>query len=212
MISGNTLFYDDENNHRVKRDIVEELVEEGRGRKNKDKKKNKKKDKKKNKKKTRKPLPDLEYELEAEDLEDKVYYDDEEDKVEESVEVEVEVEDEEYYDEYYDEDEEVPESIKEEAKENIPKINDYQDDAPVTKKDPYTSGIQFSAYSKNTQPIYHPPEKTQNKNNKYMYGLDSQGNPQYMDEAMVQILLSNPQAMKVILDRFKYCRDFGYFK
>jgi hypothetical protein len=76
-------------------------------------------------------------------------------------------------------------------------------------KDPFTSGIQFSAYSGGSgeaRPTYKParaaaaanrPAATAGPENRFMYGLDRNGNPQFMDEAAVSMLLQNPQAKKV---------------
>jgi hypothetical protein len=81
----------------------------------------------------------------------------------------------------------------------------------VEDKDPFTSGIQFSAYSgggAEARPTYKParaaaaaasrPAATAaGPENRFMYGLDRNGNPQFMDEAAVSMLLQNPQAKKV---------------
>jgi hypothetical protein len=76
-------------------------------------------------------------------------------------------------------------------------------------KDPFTSGIQFSAYSGGgeARPTYKPvraaaaaasrPAAATGPENRFMYGLDRNGNPQFMDEAAVSMLLQNPQAKKV---------------
>jgi hypothetical protein len=79
-------------------------------------------------------------------------------------------------------------------------------------KDPFTSGIQFSAYSGGggeARPTYKPARAAAaaanrpaaaaaaGPENRFMYGLDRNGNPQFMDEAAVSMLLQNPQAKKV---------------
>ncbi len=78
-------------------------------------------------------------------------------------------------------------------------------------KDPFTSGIQFSAYSGGSgeaRPTYKPARAAAaaasrpaaaaaSPENRFMYGLDRNGNPQFMDEAAVSMLLQNPQAKKV---------------
>jgi hypothetical protein len=72
------------------------------------------------------------------------------------------------------------------------------------EEDPFTSGIQFSAYSGETRPTYKPARASASRpslpppENRFMYGLDRDGKPQYMDEAAVSVLLQNPQAKKVI--------------
>ena len=85
-----------------------------------------------------------------------------------------------------DEDMNVKESISEEQEPAEPKI------------DPYTNGIQFSAYSGSPQPSYRPPPPRKEQGNKFLYSMDYQGNAQYMDEAAVSVLLRSPQAMKVV--------------
>jgi hypothetical protein len=79
-------------------------------------------------------------------------------------------------------------------------------------KDPFTSGIQFSAYSGGggeARPTYKPARAAAaaasrpvalaaGPENRFMYGLDRNGNPQFMDEAAVSMLLQNPQAKKVV--------------
>ena len=80
----------------------------------------------------------------------------------------------------------------------------------MADKDPFTSGIQFSAYSGGggeARPTYKParaaaaaasrPAAAAGPENRFMYGLDRNGNPQFMDEAAVSMLLQNPQAKKV---------------
>ena len=75
------------------------------------------------------------------------------------------------------------------------------------KSDAFTNGIQFSAYSgheaqaqKQAAKAYQrtatsAPERQEQ--NMLMYGMDGQGNPQYIDEDVVSLLLQNPQAKKV---------------
>ena len=77
----------------------------------------------------------------------------------------------------------------------------------VVERDPFTSGIQFSAYGGEARPTYKPARATRpppmlavsgsGPESRFMYGLDRNGNPQYMDEAAVSMLLQNPQAKKV---------------
>lgn len=59
---------------------------------------------------------------------------------------------------------------------------------------PFTSGLQFSAYSRQSQPSYEEPHQQ-----KFLYGLDSQGNAQYMDSEAVAEVLQTPQAMKAMM-------------
>ena len=68
---------------------------------------------------------------------------------------------------------------------------------------PYTNGLQFSAYGSNQRPVYSPPASPRPtpaataatsppaalKVKQYMYGLDQQGNPQFIDQATVCMLL-----------------------
>ena len=104
-------------------------------------------------------------------------------------------------------------------------------DATAAVADPYTSGLQFSAYSSQPQPAYQPlpppraqqeylpepqpareylpgpqrapeeylasPQPALEDRAQYLYGLDSQGNAQYMDEAAIEEVLQTPQALKV---------------
>ena len=74
--------------------------------------------------------------------------------------------------------------------------------------DAFTNGIQFSAYSgheaqaqKQAAKAYQRPVTSapaRQEQNMLMYGMDGQGNPQYIDEDVVSLLLQNPQAKKVI--------------
>jgi hypothetical protein len=196
LITGNSLFNDETIDHRFRRDVEEELVVEGRGRKKNGKRKDKKKNKeerreekrknKKNKKKHWDIFQPLEESMEA--VEEQMKKKKIEKKLEKKVEETVEHYDDDEYEEEEDEKEEVhviekEENIKSESTEN---------------KDRFTSGLQISAYSGNNQPQYHRPES---KPNKFMYAMDYQGNAQYMDEDQVSALLqTNPQAMKAIMN------------
>ena len=90
-------------------------------------------------------------------------------------------------------------SVNEQAKPQEPKV------------DPYTNGIQFSAYSGAPQPKYRPqpPRQKPEQTNKFLYSMDYQGNAQYMDEAAVSVLLRSPQAMKVIMIFFVILRTIS---
>jgi hypothetical protein len=93
----------------------------------------------------------------------------------------------------------------EDAKDmNAAKANslEVEEEKKEMARDPFTSGIQFSAYSGGeARPTYKPARATRpppaGPENRFMYGLDLNGNPQYMDEAAVSMLLQNPQAKKV---------------
>jgi len=78
---------------------------------------------------------------------------------------------------------------------------DIEESKPAEPKiDPYTNGIQFSAYSGSPQPSYRPPPPRKEQGNKFLYSMDYQGNAQYMDEAAVSVLLRSPQAMKAMMN------------
>ena len=72
---------------------------------------------------------------------------------------------------------------------------------------PFTSGLQFSAYSrqpqtsyndKKPQPAgYNAPPPPPRRADQILYGLDPQGKPVYMDAADVAELLGTPKAKKV---------------
>lgn len=72
---------------------------------------------------------------------------------------------------------------------------------------PFTSGLQFSAYSPQPQqaaPIYkerpasyNKPQPPSRRADQILYGLDPQGKPVYMDAADVAELLGTPKAKKV---------------
>ena len=68
---------------------------------------------------------------------------------------------------------------------------------------PFTSGLQFSAYSSAPRPSYRPPRPLPAQilqdpdDSMIMYGLDSQGKPQYINEAAMAEVLQTPQAVKV---------------
>lgn len=129
---------------------------------------------------------------------------------------------------------------KKKEKVFIEEIEDHSDaaeedevvaEANAAVADPYTSGLQFSAYSSQPQPAYQPlppqraqeeyfpepqpareyspgPQRAQEEylvspqpapedRAQYLYGLDSQGIAQYMDEAAIEEVLQTPQALKV---------------
>ena len=103
------------------------------------------------------------------------------------------------------------EDEEEEINENKSETQLDAKESEILKQDPYTNGIQFSAYSGNPQPNYKPqPQTLRPKNeNKFLYSMDYQGNAQYMDEAAVSVLLKSPQAMKV---RFYSCNTHNLDK
>lgn len=92
-----------------------------------------------------------------------------------------------------------PKIHKEETK---PEARD-EEEMTDTSSTVFTKGVQFSAYSgQSKQPIYRPgaaskPERQEQ--NMLMYGMDGQGNPQYINEDVVSLLLQNPQAKKAIM-------------
>ena len=91
---------------------------------------------------------------------------------------------------------------KKDKKKNKKKRKDFKEAEAETSAEPFTNGLQFSAYSSNAaRPVYKPassppPSKTDSM---IMYGLDLEGNPQYIDENTVSLLLQNPQAKQVYL-------------
>ncbi len=120
-------------------------------------------------------------------------------------------------------------------KENSsPQANSLETEEDVVKgmvedKDPFTSGIQFSAYSgggSEARPTYKPARAAAaavsrpaaaaaGPENRFMYGLDRNGNPQFMDEAAVSMLLQNPQAKKVkkkVLEKMQLKSEMEYIK
>ena len=56
---------------------------------------------------------------------------------------------------------------------------------------------QKSAYQR---PVTSAPSRQDQ--NMLMYGMDGHGNPQYIDEDVVSLLLKNPQAKKVLYRYF----------
>jgi hypothetical protein len=69
---------------------------------------------------------------------------------------------------------------------------------------PFTSGLQFSAYSRQPQLAYRPPSTLQAPRpaptrgpDHFLYGRDALGNAQYMDGKAMAEVLQTPQAMKV---------------
>ena len=72
---------------------------------------------------------------------------------------------------------------------------------------PFTSGLQFSAYSRQPQASaynekpqpasYSKPQPPPRRADQILYGLDPQGKPVYMDAADVAELLGTPKAKKV---------------
>ena len=75
---------------------------------------------------------------------------------------------------------------------------------------PYTNGIQFSAYNSNQRPLYSappspspapvpaPPVPVITRGKKYMYGLDHQGKPQFIDQATVCMLLKRSKRARQV--------------
>ena len=94
--------------------------------------------------------------------------------------------------------EEEKERVKEAAAESETKTSDAGAEAP------FTSGLQFSAYSPQPQQAYNEKPASYNKPqppprraDQILYGLDPQGKPVYMDAADVAELLGTPKAKKV---------------
>jgi hypothetical protein len=96
-----------------------------------------------------------------------------------------------------------------------PEADMHEDEEREKKDNPtnaFTNGLQFSAYSSSSgrqaerqgasnayqpRPVTSAPSRQEQ--NMLMYGMDGQGNPQYIDEDVVSILLKNPQAKKAIM-------------
>lgn len=99
--------------------------------------------------------------------------------------IEVEEDDIEEYDDDYEKDEEMV--VEEEEKESAPVLA------------PFTNGLQFSAYSSESRPVYSPAEeRIEPEENMFLqYGLDLEGKPQFMDKEVINMLLQNPQAKRV---------------
>ncbi len=103
--------------------------------------------------------------------------------------IEVEKDDFEEYDDDYEKDEERVDEKEEEE--------EVEESAPAPA--PFTNGLQFSAYSSESRPVYSPPEeRIEPEENMFLqYGLDLDGKPQFMDKEVINILLQNPQAKRV---------------
>ena len=113
---------------------------------------------------------------------------------------------EEEYEEYEDEIQKNEELKEKEAKL---KVMTEEETEVVMKEEvdaaPFTNGLQFSAYSAEARPVYSPAEERiePDENMFLQYGLDLQGKPQYMDKAVVNMLLQNPQAKRVNITTLK---------
>jgi len=89
-----------------------------------------------------------------------------------------------------------------EEEEVVKEVEDEGETADSPAEAPFTSGLQFSAYSRQPQPTYQQPHQQ-----KFLYGLDSQGNAQYMDSEAVAEVLQTPQAMKAMMAYLSNAQD-----
>ena len=92
-----------------------------------------------------------------------------------------------------------------------------EEDSEVIEKDPPKQVLQFSAYSGAAQPTYKPrqedskpqstfpPYRYTGNRKQFLYSVDYQGNPHYIDEAEVNALLKTPQAKKVRCKKMFKC-------
>ena len=104
--------------------------------------------------------------------------------------------------------------MKEEEKERVKEV----ESKTTTGQDPgaeapFTSGLQFSAYSRPNpaqQTYNEKPASSYNKPppprraDQILYGLDPQGKPVYMDAADVAELLGTPKAKKVKIATLRF--------
>ena len=94
--------------------------------------------------------------------------------------------------------------LMEEEKERVKEVESETETSDAGAEAPFTSGLQFSAYSRQPQQAastYNEKPATYNKPprraDQILYGLDPQGKPVYMDAADVAELLGTPKAKKV---------------
>merc|ERR1711981_1293381 len=109
--------------------------------------------------------------------------------------------------------EEEKERVKEAVAESETETSDAGAEAP------FTSGLQFSAYSPqphqaastyNEKPAsYNKPQPPPRRADQILYGLDPQGKPVYMDAADVAELLGTPKAKKAMITFLSGTQESG---
>ena len=98
----------------------------------------------------------------------------------------------------------------EEAVEELEEDED--DEEEEEEQQQFTNGLQFSAYSQQPAPTYNLPTEDHQltSDESLLFGVDMEGEPQYMRQEALNVLLANPHAKKVLLcSRFK--RQSYYF-